>query len=209
MKPMTPRGTGTRAISRPLGRRQASTVSPTGSGSAAISRRPAAIVSMRASVSVRRSRNARGWPAARARSRSARLASRMAAVFSSSPRAICSSASFLVRLPHSARARAASRAARALVSTSVLTSIWEALSLQYDQIVAVDHFFETLVAEARFDLARLGAADLAELGRVEVDQAAGELATLRLVAHRHHLARREVPLDPDDARRQQALAPQS
>src|SRR5439155_16745670 len=39
-----------------------------------------------------------------------------------SPRAICSSASFLVRLPHSASARAASRAARALVSTRVLIS---------------------------------------------------------------------------------------
>ena len=123
MKPITPSGTRTRLISRPDGRRVASTVSPTGSGSAAISRSPKAIVSMRASVSVSRSRKARGTPAARARSRSERLASRMAPVFSSRPRAICVSASFFVRVEQRASAREAARAARAFVSTSVFTSM--------------------------------------------------------------------------------------
>jgi len=87
------------------------------------SRRPVAIASIRASVSVRRSRKARVAPVARVRSRSARLASRMAAVFSSSPRAICCKASFLVRVEQRASSRAASRAARALPCTSVVTSM--------------------------------------------------------------------------------------
>src|SRR5262245_6259784 len=209
MKPITPSGTRTRAISRPFGRRHASTVSPTGSGSVAISRSAAAMVSTRTSVSVRRSRNARGTPAARARSRSARLASRMAAVFSSRPRAICRSASFLVRVPHSASARAASRAARALLSISVLTFMAMAPALEYDEVVAVDDFLETLVPQPRFDLARLGAADLPQLGRVEVHQPPRELATVHLVAHRHQLPRGEVAFDLDHARGQQALATQS
>src|SRR5437879_5773723 len=59
MNPMTPSGTRTREISIPLGRRHDSTTVPTGSGSAAISRSPCAISSMRASVSIRRSRKAR------------------------------------------------------------------------------------------------------------------------------------------------------
>ena len=123
MKPMTPSGTRTRAISSPLGRRHVSTVSPTGSGSAATWRRPAAISSMRPSVSVSRSTKARACPAARARSRSARLASRIAAVFSSSPRAIWASASFFVRVEASARTRAASFAAFAFVSTCAAASM--------------------------------------------------------------------------------------
>src|SRR2546421_212846 len=162
MKPITPSGTRTRAISRPVGRRHASTVSPTGSGSAAISRRPAAMVSMRTSVSVRRSRKARGTPVARARSRSARLASRIAGVFSSAP-------------------------------------------LQYDEVVAVDAFFKPLVAEPRFDLARLGAADLAQLRRVEVPQPPRDLAAVGLVAPRPQLARREVAFHLDHAGGEQAL----
>src|SRR3972149_2725283 len=40
MKPITPRGTRTREISRPFGRRHDSATVPTGSGSAAISRSP-------------------------------------------------------------------------------------------------------------------------------------------------------------------------
>ena len=67
MKPMTPSGTRTREISIPFGRRQASTVSPTGSGSAATWRRPAAISSMRASESVSLSMKAEVSPAARPR----------------------------------------------------------------------------------------------------------------------------------------------
>jgi len=62
MNAMTPRGTRTREISMPFGRRHDSATVPTGSGSAAIWRRPLAISSMRASESVRRSRKARVRP---------------------------------------------------------------------------------------------------------------------------------------------------
>src|SRR6267142_912504 len=200
MKPMTPSGTRTRLISSPDGRRVVSTVSPTGSGRAAISRRPIAMVSIRASVRVSRSRKARAAPPARARSRSTRLASRMAAVFSSSPRAICARASFFVRVEQRASARAAARAARAFVSTSVFTSM-SALrpTLEDHQVVPVDHFVEALVPQALLDLAGLSSEDTPNLGRVEIHQTPGELAvTLDLTGHRHHRAGGEVALDPDD-----------
>src|SRR5437867_1453750 len=78
---------------------------------------------MRASVSVRRSMNARVRPFVRARSRSARLASSSAALFSSSACAIWASASSFTRVPQTASACAAARAARAFDSTSCLTSM--------------------------------------------------------------------------------------
>src|SRR5439155_20672084 len=75
---------------------------------------------------------------------------------------------------------------------------------QQHEVVAVDDFVEALVAEARRDLTRLGAADPAQLAGVEVDEPARELSA---VPHeRHHLARREVALDVDDAGGQQALS---
>src|SRR6266404_1177205 len=228
MKPTTPRGTRTREISMPLGRRHDSTTVPTGSGSAAIWRRPLAISSIRASLSVRRSRKARVRPLVRARSKSARLAPSRADVFSSRARAICASASSFTRVPHTASAWAAARAARAFDSTSCLTSIPAPvcirgerpaapprhppngtalglpLALQNDEIVAVDDFVEALVAEPRHDVTRLGAADPAQLAGVEVDEPARELPA---VPHeRHHLARREVALDVHHARGQQALS---
>ena len=106
----------------PLGRRDVSTTAPTGSGSIAISRRPWAISSIRDSVSVRRSRNAFATRP-RARSTSARLASSSTWLFSTSPRAICWSASFFVFVGQSAIARAAARADRARVSIRVFGSI--------------------------------------------------------------------------------------
>src|SRR5437764_12021514 len=78
---------------------------------------------MRASVSVKRSMNARVRPFVRARSRSARLASSSAALFSSSACAMWASASSFTRVPHTASAWAAARAARAFDSTSCLTSM--------------------------------------------------------------------------------------
>ena len=65
MMPITPRGKRTRSTRRPLGRTQPSTTSPTGSGRAATSRRPAAMPATR--------------PASR-RSRSSEVASAPAAV---------------------------------------------------------------------------------------------------------------------------------
>src|SRR5689334_20952461 len=202
MKPMTPSGTRTREISMPLGRRHDSTTVPTGSGRAAIWRSPWAISSIRDSVSVRRSRKARAWPLARARSRSARLASSSAAVFSSRARAICASASSFTRVPHTASVWAAARAARAFDSTSRLTSSMDAS--QYNQVIAVDDLVEALVSEARGDVACLGPADATQLAGVEVDEPPRELPA---VAHQgHHLARREIPLDVHHARGQEALS---
>src|SRR5437899_22621 len=122
MNPITPRGTRTREISMPLGRRHDSTTAPTGSGRVAISLNPWAISSMRDSVSVRRSRKALATRP-RARSTSARLASSSTWLFSTRPRAICCSASFLVLVGQSAIARAAARAARARVSMKAFGSI--------------------------------------------------------------------------------------
>src|SRR5882672_8960267 len=201
MNPMTPSGTRTREISMPLGRRHDSTTLPTGSGSAAISRSPCAISSIRASVSVRRSRNARATRP-RARSRSPRFASSSVSVFSTSPRAICMSASFFVLVGQSASARAAPRAARARISMRARASIAILLSiaarLQDHQVVPVDHFVEALVAQALLDLLCLRPADLAELGGVEVDDAARELPAPSAAQQGHHLAGGEVALDLDD-----------
>jgi len=122
MKPITPSGTRTREISIPLGRRHESTTAPTGSGKAAISRRPCAISSMRDSVSVSRSRNAFATRP-RACSTSARLASSSTWLFSTRPRAICCSASFFVLVGHSAIARAAARADRARASMRAFGSM--------------------------------------------------------------------------------------
>src|SRR5436309_9686568 len=122
MNPATPSGTRTREISRPLGWRHDSTTAPTGSGRVAISRSPWAIPSIRDSVSVRRSRNAL-LTRPRARSTSARLASSSTWLFSTSPPAICWSASFFVFVGQSAIARAAARAARARDSMRVFGSI--------------------------------------------------------------------------------------
>ena len=62
MMATTPSGTRTRWISSPLGRRHPSSTSPTGSGSVATWRRPAAIPAMRASVRRSRSSGASSMP---------------------------------------------------------------------------------------------------------------------------------------------------
>src|SRR6266566_503404 len=217
MNPITPRGTRTREISMPLGRRHDSTTAPTGSGRVAISLNPWAISSMRDSVSVRRSRKALATRP-RARSTSPRLASSSTWLFSTRPRAICCSASFLVLVGQSAIARAAARAARARVSMRAFGSILIPSSmgaprpagpqprdglpralLQNHQIVAVDHFIEALVPEPVLDLLRLRSPDLPELGRIEVHDSAGELLAARARQESHHLPRVEVALDLDYA----------
>src|SRR5215470_6109933 len=206
MKPITPSGTRTREISMPLGRRHDSTTAPTGSGRAAISRSPCAISSIRDSVSVNRSRNALATRP-RARSTSARLASSSTWLFSTSPSAICCSASFFVRVGHSAIARAAARAARARASIRAFGSILVPRfspragepALENHQIVPVNHFVEALVAQPMLDLLRLRPTDLPELGRVEVHDPPGEFLATRPAQERHHLPGVEVPFDLDYA----------
>src|SRR4029453_6403873 len=156
----------------------------------------------------------------RARSTSARLASRSTWLFSTSPRAICWSVSFFVFGGQGAIGGAAPRAARARVSMRILGSIVipefpgaprtagpqprDGLqrappSSENHQIVAVDHFVEALVAESVLDLLRLHPAALAELSRVEVHDSPGELLAAGAPQESHHLPRVEVPLDLDYA----------
>src|SRR3990170_3953425 len=130
---------------------------------------------------------------------------RIPPAFSSTPRAIWASASFFTRAEASASTRAASRAARARPSTSSRTFVAIAVILQYDQIVAVDHFVHHAVTEDPLDVARLGADDAGHVPRLVVDDAAGELAALG-VPHGDRVAGRELTLHLDHARRQQALA---
>ena len=112
MMPITPSGTRTREICKPFGRVQVAMTSPTGSGSAAISRKPFAIAATRASFSISRSMKAASRPLPRAASTSLRLASRMASAFASILAAMASSAAFFFSVDASASSRAASRAKR-------------------------------------------------------------------------------------------------
>src|SRR4029453_12715724 len=206
MTPPTPSGTRTREISIPLGRRHASAVSPTGSGRAATWRSPAAISSRRLSESVRRSMKALASPADRARARSERLASSTRAIFSSSPRAICWSASFFARVEASASARAASLAARALPVTWANTSISASSpAREHPQVVPVNDLGEPLVPQSFLDLRRLCSAYLAKISRVVVHESPREIVTLPL-GHPHHLPGPELSRDLHQARGEQALA---
>src|SRR3989454_9482722 len=110
MMPTTPKGTRIRPTWMPVGRYLRSLISPTGSGSAAICRRPSAIAATVAGFKVRRSTNAASLPVARAPATSWALAARS---FASSRRiaaAIASSAESLACVDARARTRAAARA---------------------------------------------------------------------------------------------------
>src|ERR1700756_1851865 len=178
---ITPIGTRTCEISRPLGRRHFAITSPTGSGRAATSSTPRAIASIRASLSVSRSTNAPAMPAARARSRSAVLADMIAPRCSRSIEASLSSAWFFRALGHKASARAASRASLSAsrVSVSRLTSTARARgSCQFfDQckVVAMDNFVGDLVAERARYIDRTPALHFQYIGGGIIDQPAAEL----------------------------------
>src|SRR5437870_5425657 len=203
MNPTTPSGTRTREISMPFGRRHTSTTVPTGSGSAAISRSPCAISSRRLSVSVRRSRNARVAPRPCARSTSARFASRSDPAFSTSPWAICTSASFLIFVGQSASARGV--AGGAGLGLHEVADVHGSL-LEEHEVVAVDHFVEAPVPQPPLDLRRLRPPDLPHFVGVEVHHAPRELPAGRAREQRHHVAGGKLPLDLEDARRQEARA---
>jgi hypothetical protein len=94
-----------------------SITSPTGSGSAAIARVPAAIAEIRAGSSARRSSSASPMPAARPSSMSRWLASTISSVRAISASAIACRAAFFVSVSRAASARAASRAARQMSET--------------------------------------------------------------------------------------------
>src|SRR5438093_13634258 len=72
----------------------------------------------------------------------------------------------------------------------------------------MDDLGQPLVAQRLLDLGRLGAADLAQLPGVIVDEPPRELRTIRL-GQRDHFTRAEIALDADEARGKEALAPLS
>ena len=129
MMPMTPSGTRTRAILRPLGRAHSAIDRPTGSGSAAIASRPAAIASMRPSSSRRRSIIAAFRPRWRPPSRSLALASSMVATSARRAAAAAASAAFLVSVDARDRRAAASLAWRPIRSISAAMTSPPSLSV--------------------------------------------------------------------------------
>jgi hypothetical protein len=102
-----------------LGSRKPSITSPTGSGSATISRTPAAIAATRRSSSASRSIRAGDSPLSRPASRSRALASRISPTRASSAAAIASSAASLRAELVAASPRAAALAARQMSETEV------------------------------------------------------------------------------------------
>ena len=112
--PMTPMGTRTFFIRRPLGRVHSRMTSPTGSGSSATWRRPRAMSATRFSLSMRRSSISSLMPFARSRSMSALLAVRTSAQRASSASAMASRASFFSFVVSCAVAVLAAFAAAAL-----------------------------------------------------------------------------------------------
>ena len=116
---ITPRGTRTLRTSSPPRSRQPSITSPTGSGSAAIVRTPAAISATRRRSSDRRSSRAKDSPLSCPASRSRAFASRIAAVCSMSASAIACSARSLTSESTVASARDARCAAAQVSATEV------------------------------------------------------------------------------------------
>ncbi len=111
MIPITPSGTRTREIRRPLGRVQSAMTSPTGSGRSATSSRPFAIPSIRASSRARRSSLAPLRFDSRAAVMSAALASSMSPDRARISAAAACRAAFLASVDARPRAEPAARAA--------------------------------------------------------------------------------------------------
>ena len=109
MMAMTPMGTATRRMTRPLGRLTSRRTWPTGSGRAATCRTPSAIPAIRPSVRASRS-SITSLTCPRAASISCALAARMAAAFRSRASAMASRAAFFSSVEVRWRAGRASRA---------------------------------------------------------------------------------------------------
>ena len=110
MIPITPSGTRIRPTCNPEGRIRISPISPTGSGSAAIWRKPSAIDRMRASVSSSRSSRGAARPPDRPLSRSRRFAAWMSCIRSAIESAMATRAAFLASGGARASVVAAARA---------------------------------------------------------------------------------------------------
>src|SRR5690349_8635680 len=218
MMPMTPSGTRTRAMSRPLGRVHCATVVPTGSASAAISSTPRAMPSMRLSSSASLSSIAPERPLARAASMSRTLAANNSALRERNDAAIFASARFFAAVLASASAAAAATASRPSPSMTVemfAFSVWAAaftgvlsnrsqIRAHQHEIIAMNHFGAAAEAEHRLEI---GAALADDADRIPVavgNHAARDFRTVD-VQHTHSVAAFEPAADRGDARGQQTL----
>ncbi len=122
MMPITPSGTRTREIFRPLGRSQLARTSPTGSGRSAICSSPAAMASIRLASSFRRSISDAAMFRASAAAISSALAANRLSVWSLRAAAAACSALFLRSL---SACPSSCTAARARLPSS---AIWQAIS---------------------------------------------------------------------------------
>src|SRR5579863_7339344 len=73
------------------------------------------------------------------------------------------------------------------------------------EVVAMDHLGASADAEDRHDIARRAALDLLRVLGVIGHKTSTDLTAIRPAYH-HGIAAGELPVDPDDTRRQQALA---
>ena len=110
---------------RPLGRMRSSRILPTGSGSAATSRKPFAIAAMRLSSSLRRSSMGDERPDFSAASMSSALADLMASAFFSSAAAIASRHEFFPAVVSWASSRDATLACRASCVICSFKVMWK------------------------------------------------------------------------------------
>src|SRR5574337_67250 len=202
MIPMTPSGTRIRPTSRPFGRRHIPVISPTGSGSAATCRTPAAIFSIRFSSSASRSNNADGCCADLASARSSAFAERIAARPSPNASAMAVTARFFTSGTTMARACAARRAA---VPSSRTISAVTPSPLHYHQVVPMHHLIEWLRAKRVLDPVAPDAPDLFYLFGVIVGHAPREFYAVD-VTEAHHVATLKPAVNREHAGWQQALA---
>src|SRR5512147_764092 len=130
MMPIRPIGTRILPTSMPLGLRHIFKTSPTGSGRAATSRSPSAIVLIRSGVSVSRSIMALERPFFSDSARSLRFSEMRSPDFCSRPSAILNSALFFISVEMLARTRDAALAFSALPETNCLISTVASYFLQ-------------------------------------------------------------------------------
>src|ERR1043166_5954694 len=122
MMPMTPSGTLTLVMRRPLGRVHSASTRPTGSGWAAMSSRPRATASSRFGSSARRSSKASPMPACFAAARSSALADRISLARERIAPAAALRAAVLAAAGASASRDAASRGRRPISAMARATS---------------------------------------------------------------------------------------
>src|SRR5579883_488926 len=223
MMPMTPSGTLTREISRPLGRVHRANTAPTGSWRAATSSRPCAIASTRFSSSLSRSiivaESERPPPSARSRRLASRIAARSPRIVDAAFRSASVFCSAGARASSDAACRAAAPIARISAESRSPPSPGEgggwsvpaesfafmAKPLAHHEIIAMDHLVASTVAEDRLDftafVAGNGTGVIARIG----GETAAELAPVA-PAHHHRVAPLEASLDCDHAGGQKAGA---